>query len=207
MVLSAHNEVGNLLDAIELGVSSFIIKPLHLDRFIATLYKISKNITERKLLENHLGLTERDNVALCTENRQLRKEIRVYQARLSKYEAALHVTLEVPKISAEQVSHYAEQVQYLIRDDLEELQALINAMEENLIAFTENNIDFKTILDLLGRKLQRLGATLAYYNFFEPLGHRISAFAQTILHEPFRGGERRMQERLRVMRMRFFRSL
>lgn len=206
IVLSAHNEVENLLDAIELGVASFIIKPLQLERFVSTLYRVSKGITERKLLEYHLSMAERDNVTLCAENRRFRKEIRVLQARLSKYEVALHVTPQPTQSSDAQSERYQEQIRYLIRDDLEELQTLMDAMEEHLSAYVRKEHDFERLSAQLGALLQHLGSTLAYYNFFERLGERIGEFAQTMLYEPFAGDEQ-AREQLLIILESFLRML
>ncbi|MBN2894777.1 MAG: response regulator [Campylobacterales bacterium] len=189
IVLSAHNEVENLIDAIELGVASFIIKPLQLEPFSGVLYRVAKAITERKLLQMHLERAEQDNVTLCAENRRFRKEMRVLQARLSKYEVALHVTPQLSVKTNGQSERYEEQIRYLIRDDLEELRMVIDAMEEHLGTYVRGEQDFKSLSEQFGVLLQHFGSTLAYYNFFERLGGRIGEFAQTMLHEPLNSDE------------------
>ncbi len=51
IVTSAYDESSYLMELIDLGVDGFILKPIKLDKFLKTFYKICKNIVELKTLE------------------------------------------------------------------------------------------------------------------------------------------------------------
>ena len=51
IVTSAYDESSYLMELIDLGVDGFILKPIKLEKFLQTFYKICKNIVELKTLQ------------------------------------------------------------------------------------------------------------------------------------------------------------
>ena len=70
IIISAHNNAEYLLEAIETGVDSFIIKPLQMDQLILVLSKVSNQIYAQKLSDRY--------------NQQLEKAIEEKTAKLAK---------------------------------------------------------------------------------------------------------------------------
>ncbi|MEZ4694429.1 MAG: response regulator transcription factor [Aliarcobacter sp.] len=48
LVLSAHNESDYLLELVNIGIAQFILKPVDYDNFLEVIFKVSKNIYEKK---------------------------------------------------------------------------------------------------------------------------------------------------------------
>lgn len=59
LILSAHSEVDDLVQAIEIGIDNFLFKPLKTDQFLKTLQNIAEHIVNRRLaIENTQMLEE-----------------------------------------------------------------------------------------------------------------------------------------------------
>jgi len=82
--VTAHNESEYLHQAISLGISSFLLKPLNLQDLASVFYKVCQGISDRKLVEEHYKMMEdmneqleNQNVALEAKNREQEKLIRL----------------------------------------------------------------------------------------------------------------------------------
>jgi diguanylate cyclase (GGDEF)-like protein len=64
VVTSAHNESNLLVELISLNVDGFALKPIDTDKFIATLYKVSKSIHQQKEIQ-----TYKDSLEKMVENK------------------------------------------------------------------------------------------------------------------------------------------
>lgn len=61
VVISAHNESEYLFELINIGVASFILKPLDLQQFMSSIYNISQKIYEHKFTLNYYKNIEKLN--------------------------------------------------------------------------------------------------------------------------------------------------
>ncbi len=187
IVISAHTEPHYLLDAIDVGVISYVVKPLNIENFIPVLYKTAKGIIERNALERYCKSAERDTIELCADNRTLRERVAALETRLSEMNTAASKEGIKRVDTIEEPMHFSKQIQYLIADDLRELMDLLQEMESYLEQYCEGVIPRSDLFEILGHLLQHYGATLAYYTYFDNLSEHISEFAQTLLYETFPG--------------------
>jgi signal transduction histidine kinase len=68
IIISAHSDTTNLIEAIKIGISDFILKPIDFDMLLTTLNKISQRILqERELAEKNSILFQQSKLALVGE--------------------------------------------------------------------------------------------------------------------------------------------
>jgi signal transduction histidine kinase len=68
VIISAHSDTTNLIEAIKIGISDFILKPIDFDMLLTTLNKISQRILqERELEEKNNLLFQQSKLALVGE--------------------------------------------------------------------------------------------------------------------------------------------
>ncbi len=70
---TAYNEVNYLLEAIEIGVSGFLLKPLDLEQLKRILYKTSQSVSEHRFIDSYYQNIEAINVKLMGQNRDLKE--------------------------------------------------------------------------------------------------------------------------------------
>ena len=79
IVISAYNESSRLIDLIELGIYSFIMKPVNQEQFFTALYKSSKIVYNQKELLKYTHNLEHTNNKLVEELSQKNKELTLTQ--------------------------------------------------------------------------------------------------------------------------------
>jgi signal transduction histidine kinase len=68
VIISAHSDTENLIEAIKIGISDFILKPIDFDMLLSTLNKISQRILQqRELVEKNNLLFQQSKLALVGE--------------------------------------------------------------------------------------------------------------------------------------------
>ena len=72
VILSAHNEVENLMDLIDVGIEQFILKPFNYDDFFEKIFKVSKEIHKQ-----NFNLVKDSNIIKLHDNLTWDKEKKV----------------------------------------------------------------------------------------------------------------------------------
>jgi len=72
IVISAHDEVEYLLELINLGVDSFLVKPLDLSKFLAVMHKVCGYINQKKAL--HEAELKRAQLTLALQKSNAQKD-------------------------------------------------------------------------------------------------------------------------------------
>lgn len=108
IVVSAHNESDYLLELLNLGINSFLIKPVKYNNLVNILYKVAKAIINERLVEKHykeidklneelssksLAL-EKSNDDLHSKNIALEKSMRIIEGMQHKHQ--LHKKMSLP---------------------------------------------------------------------------------------------------------------
>ncbi len=202
IVTSAHDEVEYLISLIDLGVDSFILKPIELQKLLNILFKTSRNIVDRKLLleyenkleENILELNEK-NEELAVRNGKLEKLNRVLELKLKQLSNCVEEENKfLKKIENESFEDIKEQdkvipknensednyLDYILDNDLEELKDL----EVEIDAIT-SMISLKGSIEIeqlksLSKLLANYSSILLSYPIFITLGSNISNFAKEL---------------------------
>ncbi len=71
IVVSAHNESDYLMELLNIGINSFLIKPVRHQELINTLYKAAKSIINERLVERHYREIEELNTRLSIQSEEL----------------------------------------------------------------------------------------------------------------------------------------
>jgi YesN/AraC family two-component response regulator len=190
IITSAHTEPHYLLEAINLEVASFVIKPINLENLLQALYRTAKVVVEQKMMEVHCERTEQDSVELSRVNRLLLKQIETLKAALP-----LAHSLDVENDALEhdaglkKRARFQEHMQFFIAEDLKEMQRVLETIDEAIAEYREHRSTLETFSKQVGERLKHYGATLAYYEIFYHLGQNIMEFGRTLMYEPFPGTE------------------
>ena len=91
VVVSAHNESDYLMELLHEGVNSFLIKPVKHEDLINTLYKISKAISNEKLIEKHYCQIADLNTELSLQSKALKKSNDELKKRNSALERSMRI--------------------------------------------------------------------------------------------------------------------
>ena len=73
IVVSAHNESDYLVELLHVGINSFLIKPIKHEQLINTLYKVSNNLQNERLVIQHYTKIEELNTELSQKSEALEK--------------------------------------------------------------------------------------------------------------------------------------
>ena len=193
--ITAHNEPEFLHQAITLGVSSFLLKPLSLQDLASVLFKVCRSISDRKLVEEHYAMMEdineqleNQNEALEEKNKEQAKLIRildtmmVVKANTNKKEEVLREegTPSEDSETSEQSDSYMEQIQQLIEEDLTELHEIHEALDTDIISIIAGREEF---IPNLAELFSRYASILGMYSSFEALSGAMSNLVQAMHQE------------------------
>jgi len=194
--ITAHNEASYLLEAIKMGASGFLIKPLKIDEFANMLYKVCQAISDRKMVQQHYAQLEEmaiqmqeQNEELQKKNEELEKSLRVLDTMVYKEQ---HTKVEQTTKSAtssteNDIERLQEQISFLVKDDLPELQELYMEVDTLLIGIISSRGDSEIVLENLPKiaeHFSRFSAILHYYSFYHELSKAMNEFAEFIKTAP-----------------------
>jgi YesN/AraC family two-component response regulator len=188
--VTAHNESSYLLEAIKMGASGFLIKPLKIDEFANMLYKVCQAISDRKMVQQHYDQIEEmamqmqaQNEELQKKNKELEKSVRVLDTFVyKKHSLQAQEQLEANNFS-EDAQRVQEQISYLVRDDLPELKELHNEIDSLLIEIISsgNNRDIIfSNLPQISSNFSTYASILQLYSFYIDLSNTMFDLAKVI---------------------------
>lgn len=201
VIMTAYNETNFLAMAIELGISGFLTKPLDNTQLFKVLYKVGKNISNQKYVEEHVKTVEKLNVdlsskneALEKKNKELEKSLRMLDTVINKKKimtpkAKINPNKEkiekLTEIKKDKEEFIQEQIQEIINNDLEELDEILTEIDVNLIEMIDDpNEISKDKISLFVKLFSRYAAILRYYNLFDDLGSAMENFSDTMKNNP-----------------------
>lgn len=201
MIVSAHSESTYLYQAIDMGISSFLTKPISQDRLMQALYKVTMSINEHKLAENYLVSLEtlsiqleKQNKELASKNAQLEKSMRLLNTISHKEEIQNLKKTTVISSFDEETTRFKEQINDFIKDDLGELEDLINEIDLVVIDCLKD-IDMVSIdsISHLTPLVKKYSLTLSMYPFFGELALAMTEFANTLKNVPLPNNKERIK--------------
>lgn len=192
--ITAHNEAEYLHQAIALGISSFLLKPLNLQDLATVLYKVCQAITDRKLVCEHYAMMEdvnaqleNQNQALEEKNREQEKLIRLLETMEVKAKNSapksqpIETSTQAQANNAEKESSYYDQVEQLIREDLSELTELHEELDADIIAIIGGDLES---LPRIPTNFSKYASTLGMYSAFDALSATMMNFSKAMNSEP-----------------------
>ncbi len=194
--VTAHNEPEFLHQAISLGVSSFLLKPLSLQDLASVLFKVCRSISDRKLVEEHYKMMdqvnqqlENQNEALEQKNKEQAKLIRILDTMMAVKANTNNNKVEQSVSDAEEVSEsvvdekeasYNEQIQLLIEEDITELQEIHEALDADIISIISGREEY---IPNLAELFSRYASILSMYSSFEALSAAMNNLVQAMHQE------------------------
>ena len=178
-VLSAHNESKLLVKLINMGINSFINKPVDKQNLIEVLYKSCKIITDRKLLieyelqlEKELAIVERKNNVL---------EQKLNQLALERNKNVKRETKGVLKVDEKKDSKEVNYFETLLLDDKDELRDLSLELD-NFIAMLFQAGDLnENYLSKLSHVYGKYASVINTYPEFYDISISLQNFSQSLL--------------------------
>ncbi len=92
LILSAHNEVNYFINSIKVGVNGYLLKPIDIDQFIASLCQISQTIKLRReleektlLLKQYQYIVDRSSIVSKTDKNGIITYVNDRFCKISKY--------------------------------------------------------------------------------------------------------------------------
>jgi len=188
IITSAHDETNYLLQLVNMGISSFVLKPLDLEKLMDVLYKVTKSIANENLIDSYRDKLEASNTALVEENKKLEKALRMFDARLAKENVQKKTTSEPKKEEKSQEKVLGtltdEGLQkfndYVLDNDQQELTELENEIDSLTVIMILNEQVNDEKLQLLCSSIERYGQILTNYPIFAQLGSNMTTLAQTL---------------------------
>jgi len=187
--ITAHNESSYLHDAIKMGASGFLIKPLVLDEFATMLYKVCQAISDRKMVQQYYDQIEEMAMAMHEQNSELQKRNEELEKSLRLLDTMVHKEQQPPVETPINIhdDRIIEQIASLVNDDLPELKELQSDIDTLLISIISSNREneiLSTNLPLIADNFSRYSNILQYYSFYHELGNHMQNFAEFIKTTP-----------------------
>lgn len=199
IIISAHNDSEYLLDAINLGISGFIIKPINQQRLYQTIYKTSMAIYDHKFVEANITHLENLNLELqhrneelTTINELLEKSMRLLNTNLHK-EEMLSISKNFEKNLIEDEAR-KKQVNDFISTELGELKELLTEIDLITIKVIKNThyLGDSSIATLI-QLFKKYALILSMYPFFSELSIAIGSFASVLETHPIPDDDRKIK--------------
>ncbi len=192
--ISAHNETTYLLKAIQIGISSFLLKPLIMQNLAQELYKICQAISDRKLVREYYQQLEEMNERLEKQKEELQLKT-LEQEKLLRLLDTIGIKSDNREKSAVQKSMqpeqthtlrekedvYYAQIEELICEDLTELQELHTEIDANIIAIIGGD---DSLIEKISSLFTRYASILGAYSSFDALSAAMMDFTHAMTIEP-----------------------
>ncbi len=183
--VTAHDESSYMLEAIRMGASSFLIKPLKIDDLASVLHKVSQAICDRQQVQQHYTQIEEFSAKLQERNSELEKSLRVLNTMVYKDHHTNIDKTDKKKSTPKESELYRaqEQIAFLVKDDLPELKELHLEIDSLLIAIIVNDVDENIIYENLPKMtilFSNYAAILQLYSFYNELSKAMLEFTKII---------------------------
>ncbi len=183
IVISAHNEAHYLHQLINMGVDSFISKPIEISNIMKVFYSVCQSISDRKHLQQYYNEIEELNIALIKKNSELEKAFRMYDNMILKEKLHKPVEKKEPQDNAMKVDDTDRiELNDLVEHDLSELLDIHQEMDALILnmIMKENSDNMKEF----GQHIEKYSAILSGYYTFYSLSASFRKLADTVLNEP-----------------------
>ncbi len=198
--ITAHNEVEFLHQAISLGISSFLLKPLNLQDLASVLFKVCQSISDRKIVLEHYAMIEEmnqqlenQNQALEEKNREQERLLRILdtmELKAHRQAPLTESTVEEDAQSSEEASYY-EQINQLREEDLPELREIHEELDATIITVLSGRYEQISQMPLL---FSRYASILGMYSSFDVLSSTMIKFVKAVEASPLPQNEENTDE-------------
>lgn len=190
--ISAHTDSKYLQGAIEIGVSSFLYKPINHKALEQALFRSGQIIYDHKFVLSHMDMIENLNFQLENKNKELEKKnkeleksLRVLDVMVSK-EQIVNSSKKIKQSSIDSISSESIdiQIEQLVHEDLHELKELHMEIDTCVIRIINSDLDLEINLQTIIEKFIRYTSILTYHNFFTKLSNAMKEFIHVLKDNP-----------------------
>ncbi len=185
IIITAENKSEHLLSAIEMGISSFLLKPLDIKKMSKVFYQVCQNIYYRNFVLLEYPKIEEQNIRLIAENSRLNDKIKNLEHKSIKNIIATESKDESTDLVTNNDGHdyFMNQVAELVTRDLHELVELHSEMDKILVdilmsEFEDDILEYN--IPLLSECFKSYSSILSFYTFFDNLSVNMSTFSQVL---------------------------
>ncbi len=185
--ISAYNDVGYLQEAIDIGVSGFLSKPLKKESLEKAIFKVSQTISDNKFVLSHMEMMEELNMELENKNEKLEKSLRLLNTMCSKEKLLKtshekKVTLQIEELHDDKT--FDIQIQQLVNEDLHELRELHMEIDRCIINIINSKSNTLKTFDVIVEKFTKYASLLTFHNFFTNLSAAMKDFVLVLQENP-----------------------
>jgi len=184
--VTGHNENDYLMDAINIGVSAFLIKPLEYEHLKNTFYRVIHNISDRKKIIEQNIIIKKDKELLEKKMILLKKQIHTIDTKNIQVEQLLEEGLNKSSHISEQnkllekyfLKNNAKDV-FFTQKDVQEINNNLSKVDEIIYKCIENK-DVKYI-NILIESLKNISNSLYNYTpYLDPIAVGFSSLVDVI---------------------------
>ena len=202
IIITAYDEVEKLREAIDIGISGFIAKPIKLDKLNNIICRVSRAISDRAFVESHINNIEELNIKLEEQNKELKIKNEELDKSLRMLNTVIHKEqiinpqkdIKVTDVDAEAKEQKLEQLRLLIQDDLYELKEILSEIDVVIIKIINDvSLINSNSFDELILLFSRYASILSYYTIFEELSCAMADFSVTLKENPLIENEKKIK--------------
>lgn len=174
IITSVHDSIENLLQFINLNIKYFLQKPFKLENMLETLYSISKEIVNEKMVEEYRLSLEKSNQELTIKNEELQSLVRILDSKL----------LQIAKGDNTATCDIDEQRATIPQNSLDELEELeVDISGAIVILGISKNITLEN-MKILANLLLAYAKILEEFPIYEELCEHIRYLGDTLNSAP-----------------------
>jgi YesN/AraC family two-component response regulator len=181
IIVTAHNEVEFLHNAIKVGVESFLAKPLKLDDLAFVLFKVCQSINDKKFVSQYYDSMESRNIELTNEINSLKDQVKnlIKSGGKSKEDSSVK-----------------ENIQSLTKEELTDLTEIKSDMETDIVMldqYIDNEDKTKEYLTDLSNTLNKIVYIMEFYTFADNLSNNLRSLSMQIVANDLPSNENRKE--------------
>lgn len=180
LIFSAYSDTEYLVDSIKYCIDGYLIKPIHKEQFIETLYKIIEKIHLKQENEQYKKQLEEQNIQLDMFGRSLQKKVEEQVNLIRQKDQLLLIKSKNESMGEmiDAIAHQWSQPITSIRMMVEMLELDIKNNIHNLDSYIQN---FQK--DTLGQIDYLTETLIEFRNFFRPNLNPVSFSIKTMLNK------------------------
>lgn len=182
LITSAHDESKHLMRLIDTGIDQFILKPLEVEKFLKSIYRAVKTISDDKLLKSYSELLEKSNIELVEKNHELEKLNKILKIKIVNQKEPAPVQIDEKKSEKGEDKPLPDEnyMEYILPSDIEELSDLEEEIESAISLMILNNRFETEKVEVFYQKLEKMSSLLYGYPIFMELSVNIRNLAAAL---------------------------
>lgn len=146
LIFSAYSDTEYLVDSIKYCIDGYLIKPIHKEQFLETLYKIIEKIHLKQENEQYKKQLEEQNIQLDIFSRSLQNRVDE-QVNLIRQKDQLLLTKSKNEAMGEMIDAIASLLELDIKNNMNDIDSYVKSFQKDALRqidhLTETLVEFK----------------------------------------------------------------